>query len=86
MIIRLRIGIVVLSFFMGILAQDSSSSAGTLSRRYRDGERFSYLMKGRNNDRTYQVRLRLLSRGALTDSSSKSTGGRTLWLTVYHSH
>lgn len=57
MMIRLMIGIVVLSACMGSLAQDSSSSAGLLSRRYRDGERLSYLMKGRNNDRTYQVRL-----------------------------
>ncbi len=57
MMIRLIIGIVVLSASMSSLAQDSSSSAGLLSRRYRDGERLSYLMKGRNNDRTYQVRL-----------------------------
>jgi hypothetical protein len=54
--IRLMTGIVVLGGFMG-LAQDSSSSAGLLRRRYRDGERLIYLMKGRNNDRTYQVRL-----------------------------
>src|SRR2546427_8674899 len=57
MMIRLMIGIVVLSFFMGSPAQDSSSSARLLSRRYRDGERLRYLMKGRNNDWTYQVRL-----------------------------
>ncbi len=55
--IRLMVGIVVLSASMDSPAQDSSSSAGLLSRRYRDGERLSYLMKGRNNDWTYQVRL-----------------------------
>ena len=55
--IRLMTGIVVLGGFMGSLAQDSSSSVGLLSRRYRDGERLSYLMKGHNNDRTHQVRL-----------------------------
>jgi hypothetical protein len=54
--IRLLIGIVVLGGFMGSLAQDSSS-AGLLSRRYRVGERLNYLMKGRNNNHTYQVRL-----------------------------
>lgn len=45
MMIRLMTGIVFLSAFMGSLPQDSSSSAGLLSRRYRDGERLSYLMK-----------------------------------------
>jgi len=57
MMIRLMIGTVVLGAFMGSLPQNSSSSAGLLNRRYRDGERLSYLMKGRNNDRAYQVRL-----------------------------
>src|SRR5215467_6719382 len=57
MTIRLMLSSVVLSAFMSSLAQDSSSSAGLLSRRYRDGERLSYLMKGRNNDHTYQIRL-----------------------------
>jgi len=58
MMIRLRLltGIVALGGFIGSLAQDSSS-AGLLSRRYRDGERLIYLMKGRNNDQTYEVRL-----------------------------
>ena len=55
MMIRPMISIVVLSALMG--SHDSSSSEGLLSRRYRDGERLSYLMKGRNNDRTYEVRL-----------------------------
>ncbi len=55
--IRLTIGIVVLSAVMDSPAQDSSPPARLLSRRYRNGERLSYLMKGRNNDWTYQVRL-----------------------------
>ena len=62
MMIRLMIGIVALSAFMGSPAQDSSSSARLLSRRYRDGERLSYIMKGRNNDWTYQVRLTAIVR------------------------
>jgi hypothetical protein len=57
MMIRLMIGSVVLSAFMGSLAQDFLLPAELLSRRYRDGERLSYLMKGRNNDWTYEVRL-----------------------------
>jgi hypothetical protein len=57
MLFRLIVGMVVLSAFMDSLAQVSSPSAGLLNRRYRDGERLSYLMKGRNNDHTYQVRL-----------------------------
>ena len=57
MMIRLMIGIAVLSAAMDSPAQDSSAPARLLSRRYRDGERLSYLMKGRNNDWTYQVRL-----------------------------
>ncbi|HSB13659.1 MAG TPA: hypothetical protein VLE22_04320 [Bryobacteraceae bacterium] len=55
MMIRLMISIVVLGALMG--SQDSSPAEGLLSRRYRDGERLNYLMKGRNNGRTYEVRL-----------------------------
>jgi hypothetical protein len=51
------IGVVVLSGFVGGVAQESPSSAGVLSRRYKDGERLSYVMKGRNNDRPFEVRL-----------------------------
>src|SRR5262245_19115503 len=57
MIIQLILGVIFLSAFMGCLAQDALSDAGLLRRRYRDGERLSYLMKGRNNDQTYQVQL-----------------------------
>ncbi len=57
MMIRLMVGIVVLSVFMDSPAQDSSSSVGLLSRRYQDGQRLSYLMKARNNDLTYEARL-----------------------------
>src|SRR5215472_19082454 len=60
MTIRLMISSVVLGAFMGSLAQDSSASAGLLSRRYRDGERLSYLMKGRNNGGAYEIRLTAL--------------------------
>jgi hypothetical protein len=55
---QLVTGIALLSAFaVGGLAQNPLSLAGLLSRRYVDGERLHYLMKGRNNDRAYQVRL-----------------------------
>jgi hypothetical protein len=57
MILRLMTGIVIMGAFLGSAAQDSSSPGGLLRRAYRDGERSNYLMKGRNNDWTYQVRL-----------------------------
>ena len=49
---------------MGGVAQQSPSPAGVLSRRYKDGERLSYVMKGRNNDRPYEVRLTAVVRKA----------------------
>jgi hypothetical protein len=59
------IGAAVLIGFIGHLAQELPSSAALLSRRYKEGERLSYLMKGRNNDRAYEVRLAaVVKRGA----------------------
>jgi hypothetical protein len=55
--IRSAMSVVILTGFIGNLARDSSPPSGLLSRRYRDGERLTYLMKGRNNDRTFEVRL-----------------------------
>jgi hypothetical protein len=47
----------LLAIVMAGLAQEAPSSGGALTRRYRDGEQLTYLMKGRNNDRPYEVRL-----------------------------
>ena len=55
---RLMTGIALFSAFAGSSpAQNASMQAGLLSRRYVDGERLNYLMKGRNNNWNYQVRL-----------------------------
>ena len=51
------IGVVVLSGFLGGVAQEWPAPAGVLSRRYKEGERLSYVMNGRNNDRPFEVRL-----------------------------
>jgi hypothetical protein len=65
MMIRSILGIVVLVRFTGALQQDFSSSPPLLLRRYQDGEQLSYLMKGRNNDSKYEVRLTsVVKRGA----------------------
>ena len=57
MITWLMTGIAVLSIVAASLAQTSSPQAGLLRRHYVAGERLQYLMKGRNNDRRYEVRL-----------------------------
>jgi hypothetical protein len=54
---RAAIGVMVLSGFVAGVAQEPPSPAGVLSRRYTDGERLSYLMKGHNNGRAFEARL-----------------------------
>jgi hypothetical protein len=54
---RSAIVVMMLTGLAASLAQESTAPAALLSRRYRDGERLTYLMKGRNNDRAYEVRL-----------------------------
>lgn len=62
--IRLMTGIVALGGLIGSLAH-AISSAGLLDRRYQNGERLTYFMKGSNNDWTYRVRLTaIVKRGA----------------------
>jgi hypothetical protein len=49
---------ILLSIAMVLSAvADAPPTAVSLSRRYRDGERLQYLMRGRNNDQRYEVRL-----------------------------
>lgn len=55
--IRLMVGLAILSALSNSTAQDSSPSTGLLNRRYVDGERSNYLMKGSNDGRTYEIRL-----------------------------
>lgn len=57
MMIRLRIGLVFLYAVGCSFAQRAAPSTEFLNRQYQDGERLNYLMKGRNNDWTYQVQL-----------------------------
>lgn len=65
---RAAMVLAVLGGFAGSVAQESPASGGALSRRYTDGERLSYLMKGRNNDRPFEARL--------TAVVKKDAGGR----------
>lgn len=58
MMMRSIIGVLVLAG--GVTeppAQSPTPNASILTRRYQDGERLHYLMKGSNNDRPFEVRI-----------------------------